>query len=286
MDIAVASGKGGTGKTTISLTLASFYSRMRFDIALLDCDVEEPNANIFLGAEISGTEKCHVTVPAVDESLCTGCGKCGDICSYSAIVPIKGKPLVLPEMCHSCGGCSLICPENAIKEVHREIGLVELGDRGRIRFAGGRLNIGEPMSTQLIKNVKNYHHNAEIRIIDSPPGTSCPVIESVKNADFLLLVAEPTIFGLNDLKLAAGMAKALNLPSGVVINKGGERDYMISEFCAESGIPLIGSIPESRAVAESYSRGDCVSFIMKNHGGEIKRISSHILRNNRRYINL
>ncbi len=286
MEIAVASGKGGTGKTTISLSLASYYKERGFDVALLDCDVEEPNANLFLGAEIAETVKCEVFIPSVEESACTGCGKCGEICEYSAIVLIKGKPLVLPEMCHSCGGCALICPEKAIKEINREIGIVEKGESGGIKFAGGRLNIGEPMSPPLIKDVKMNYGGTDIRIIDSPPGTSCPVIESVKNADFLLLVAEPTPFGLNDLKLAAGMAGALNIPAGIVINKGGQADSMIAEFCEESGIPLIASIPENRIVAENYSRGDCVSFIIKNCRNEIEKISSHIFRNNRRYKNL
>lgn len=286
MEIAIASGKGGTGKTTVSLSLASYYRERGFDVALLDCDVEEPNANLFLGAEITRTAVCEVPVPSVDEGLCTGCGKCGEICAYSAIVLIKGKPLVLPEMCHSCGGCALICPEKAIKEKNREIGVVEAGESGGIRFAGGRLNIGEPMSPPLIKDVKMNFGGTDIRIIDSPPGTSCPVIESVKNADFLILVAEPTPFGLNDLKLAAGMAVALNLPAGIVINKGGESDSMISGFAEESGIPVLASFPDSRIAAENYSRGDCVSFIMKNCRAEVEKISSHIFRNNRRHLNL
>lgn len=286
MEIAVASGKGGTGKTTVSLSLAMYYSKKGFDVALLDCDVEEPNANLFLGADVTGTEKCEALIPSVDESKCTGCGECGELCEYSAIVLIKGKPLVIPEMCHSCGGCELVCPEKAIKEIRREIGIVEKGEQSGIRFAGGRLNIGEPMSPPLIKDVKGNYPGTEIRIIDSPPGTSCPVIESVRNADFLLLVAEPTPFGLNDLTLAAGMGEALGLPSGVVINKGGVNDSIIEEFCESAGLPVIASIPENRKVAESYSRGDCVTFISENYGDILDKISAHIFRNNRRYINL
>ncbi len=286
MEIAVASGKGGTGKTTISLSLAAFCRESGYDVALLDCDVEEPNANLFLGAAITGTEKCEVPVPSVDDAACTGCGRCGDICQYSAIVLIKGRPLVLPEMCHSCGGCMLVCPERAISERNREIGVVEKGEAQGIRFAGGRLDIGEPMSPPLIRDVKMNYGGADIRIIDSPPGTSCPVIESVKNADFLLLVAEPTPFGLNDLRLAAGMAEALGIPAGIVINKGGEGDSMIAGFCGESGIPLLGSIPDSRIAAENYSRGDCVSFIMNYCRAEIEKISSHIFSNSRRRVSL
>lgn len=282
MEIAVASGKGGTGKTTISLSLAAYFNDKGFNVALLDCDVEEPNANLFLKAEISEIADCEVPLPKVEESKCNGCGKCDEICEFSAIVLIKGKPMVFPEMCHSCGGCMLICPEKAITEANRVIGVVEKGEERGLRFAGGRLNIGEVMTPPLIKAVKENYTGAEIRILDSPPGTSCPVIESVKNADFLLLVAEPTPFGLNDLKLAAGMGKALGLPSAVVINKGGDNDWMIEEFCAEAGIPVIESIPDNREVAEKYSRGDCVTFIKENYSGRLDKIAGHISRNSRR----
>ncbi|HOP62674.1 MAG TPA: ATP-binding protein [Spirochaetota bacterium] len=276
MEIAVASGKGGTGKTTISLSLTTYYRDKGFKVALLDCDVEEPNANLFLNAEISEKTDCKIPLPKVDNSLCTGCGKCDDLCEYSAIVLIKGKPLVLPEMCHSCGGCALICPEKAITEVDRIIGIVEKSEKDGIKFAGGRLNIGEVLAPPLIDNVKGNYPDEEIRILDSPPGTSCPVIESVKNADFLLLVAEPTPFGLNDLKLAAGMGDALGLPSAVVINKGGENDHIIKEFCESVGLPVIDSIPDNRAVAEKYSRGDCISIIKENYSDKLEKIAEYI----------
>jgi MinD superfamily P-loop ATPase len=281
MEIAVASGKGGTGKTTVSLSLATYYRSKGFKVALLDCDVEEPNANLFLNAELTEKVDCKILLPKVDDSLCTGCGKCDELCEYSAIVLIKGKPLVLPEMCHSCGGCALICPEKAITEIERVIGVVEKGEKDGIKFAGGRLNIGEVLSPPLIGDVKENYPDEEIRILDSPPGTSCPVIESVKRADFLLLVAEPTPFGLNDLKLAAGMGDALGLPSAVVINKGGENDGMIIEFCESVGLPVIESIPDNRTVAEKYSRGDCVSIIRENYSGKLEKIVEHIRLNSR-----
>ncbi len=281
MEIAVASGKGGVGKTTVSVTLASFYADRGFDVALLDCDVEEPNVNLFLGAEISAEEKGGVYVPSVDADKCTGCGKCSGMCGYSAIVLIKGKPLVLPLMCHSCGGCTLVCPEGAITEEWREIGVVESGTASGIKYAGGKLNIGEPMSPPLIKEVKKKFSAGKIRIIDSPPGTSCPVIESVRDADFLLLVAESTRFGLNDLELAAGMAEVLRVPFGVVLNRSVRGQDMVKDFCAKRNIPLIAEIPEERGIAVEYSNGDCVSFIMNNYVSELEKIAAHIEKNSR-----
>jgi len=276
MNIAVASGKGGTGKTTISLCLASYYADKEISVALLDCDVEEPNVNLFLQSEIMGKVEAHVLIPSVDNSLCSGCGKCGEICQYSAIVLIKGKPLVLKEMCHSCGGCFLVCPEKAISEVKRTTGVIELGELNGIQYAGGRLNIGEAMSPPLIKDVKEYYSGAVIRIMDSPPGTSCPVIESVKGCDFLVLVSEPTPFGLNDLKLAAEMARAMKIPFGVVENRTSPGNNSLREFCKSESIPLIASIPDKKEIAVRYSRGDSVSYIKENYRNELDKIANHI----------
>lgn len=276
MRIAVASGKGGVGKTTLSVTLASFYADKGRSVALLDCDVEEPNVNLFLGAEILSVEKGVVPVPSVDKAHCTGCGKCADICEYSAIVLIKGVPLVMPLMCHSCGGCILVCPEDVITEVNREIGAIESGIRGVIRYSGGKLNIGEPMSPPLIKEVSKKHPDAEIQIVDSPPGTSCPVIESVKDSDFIILVAESSRFGLNDLELASGMADRLGIPYGVVINRHVEGIEGVNDFCVRMAIPVLGVIPESMDIAVAYSDGDCVSFIKQNYMGELEKITRFI----------
>lgn len=281
MEIAVASGKGGVGKTTISVTLVSFFADKGLDVALLDCDVEEPNVNLFLGAQIHAEEKGGVYIPSVDTEKCISCGKCSDLCEYSAIVLIKGKPLVLPLMCHSCGGCALVCPEDAITEVWREIGIVETGAAPAVKYAGGRLNIGEPMSPPLIKEVKKRHPGSKIRIIDSPPGTSCPVIESVRDADFLLLVAESTRFGLNDLELAVGMAMALRVPFGVVLNRAVSGQNLVKDFCDKRGIPLLAEIPEERGIAVAYSNGDCVSFIKKNYAQQVEMIADYIKNNSR-----
>jgi MinD superfamily P-loop ATPase len=276
MNIAIASGKGGTGKTTISMSLASYYADKNISVAILDCDVEEPNVNLFLQAQVTEEVRTTVLIPQVDNSLCTGCGKCGEICEYSAIVLIKGKPLVLKEMCHSCGGCFLVCPEKAITEVKRETGIVELGEISGIEYAGGRLNISEAISPPLIKDVKEYYPEAEIRLLDSPPGTSCPVIESVRGCDFLLLVSEPTPFGLNDLKLAAEMARAMKLPFGIVENRASAGNTSLKNFCKNESIPLIASIPNTREIAVRYSRGDSVSYIKEKYSSELEKIAVHI----------
>ena len=219
MKIAVASGKGGTGKTTVATNLAYVASRNGQSVAYLDCDVEEPNGHIFLKPVITNSKPVGNLIPRVDAEKCTHCGKCGEICRFSAIVCLGEKVLVFPELCHACGGCMLVCPVEAITEVPREMGKLETGNAGPIRFVRGLLNIGEAMSLPVIKEVRAAVPKAELVIVDAPPGTSCPVIESVRGCDFVLLVTEPTPFGLNDLKLAVEMVRALGLPFGIVINK-------------------------------------------------------------------
>jgi len=226
--------------------------------AYVDCDVEEPNGHIFLKPEITRTVSIGIPCPVVDESKCTDCGKCGEICQYSAIISLKTKPLTFPNLCHGCGGCTLICPEKAIREEPREIGVLEEGNRNSLRFIQGRLNIGEAMSPPLIKAVRKAADDNEISIIDAPPGTSCPVIAAVKDCDFGLLVTEPTPFGLNDLKLAVGMYRELELPFGVVINRCDIGDERVWKYCGKKNIPVMQEIPDDRKVAEIYSRGDLV----------------------------
>lgn len=251
MIVSVASGKGGTGKTTVSTSLALSLG----DVQFLDCDVEEPNAHIFLKPDIKERISVGIPVPEVDDSKCTYCGKCAEICEFNAIVVIKKKVLFFPELCHGCGGCSYICPENAIKEVEREIGLIEKGDAGRIHFSHGILNVGEPMAPPLIKQVKKQINNNKDAIIDASPGTSCPVVETVKDSDFCLLVTEPTPFGLNDLKLAVDMLKKLGIPSGVVINCADIGDDEVDKYCESERIPILMTIPWDRRIAEAYSKG-------------------------------
>jgi len=251
MIISVASGKGGTGKTIISTSLALSLGEVQF----LDCDVEEPNGHIFLKPQINERISVGIPVPEVDESKCNFCGKCAQICEFNAIVVIKKKVLFFPELCHGCGGCSYICPENAIKEVEREIGVIEKGRSGSMDFSHGILNVGEPMAPPLIKQVKGLITNNKDAIIDASPGTSCPVVETVKDSDFCLLVTEPTPFGLNDLILAVEMLKKLAIPCGVVINCADIGDDEVNKYCESENIPILMTIPWDRKIAEAYSRG-------------------------------
>ncbi|MGB9625553.1 MAG: ATP-binding protein [Phycisphaerae bacterium] len=256
MRIAVASGKGGTGKTTVATNLACVASLDGRTVAYIDCDVEEPNGHLFLKPGRLAGRPVTRPVPRVDESRCTQCGRCGEMCQYSAIVPLGATVLVYAELCHGCGGCSLVCPTGAISEVPREIGTLETGRSGDVLFTRGVLNVGEAMSTPLIRQVKNASPNADLTILDAPPGTSCPVIESVRGSDFVLLVTEPTPFGLHDLKLAVEMVRSLGLPLAVVINRSDTGDRNTWEYCAMQQIRVLAEIPDDRRIAEAYSRGE------------------------------
>jgi len=251
MIISVASGKGGTGKTTIAVNLA-----LSLDcVQLLDCDVEEPNAHIFLKPKIVDTQTISIPVPKVDETKCNYCGVCAKVCAYNAIAVIKDNILIFKELCHGCGGCSLLCPQGAISETNKEIGVVELGEGNGVQFGHGRLNIGEAMSPPLIRAVKQNINSIRTCIIDAPPGTSCPVIVAVKGTDFCLLVTEPTPFGLNDLELAVEAIRLMKIPFGVVINRADIGDEGVRQYCSRENIPILMEIPMDRKIAEAYSIG-------------------------------
>jgi len=256
--IAVASGKGGTGKTTVAANLAVSLASDGQRVVYADCDVEEPNGHIFLKPAIRNVTRVGIPIPEVDASKCTGCGQCGEVCQFSAIVCINEKVLTFPELCHGCGGCSLLCPENAIQEVQREIGVIEEGAANGIGFIHGIMEIGEAMSAPLIHAVKEKVPPDGITILDSPPGTSCPVIEAVRDTDFVLLVTEPTPFGLSDLRLAVEMVRALGLRFGIIINRCDVGDDEVRSYCASEDIPLLLEIPDDRRIAEAYSRGEMV----------------------------
>jgi MinD superfamily P-loop ATPase len=255
MIIAVASGKGGTGKTTVAVALALTAPR---PVRLLDCDVEEPNCHIFLKPDIQCSEPVTIPVPLVDPTKCDGCGECSRICQYHAIVCLKKVPLVFAELCHGCGGCLKVCPKGAIIETGREIGVVEIGTRDGIEFVQGRLHVGEALSPPLIRAVKKHVVREGLTIVDCPPGTSCPVIAAVKGADFVVLVTEPTPFGLHDLKLAVETVRELKLSCGVIINRADCGDGRVDDYCRTEAIPVLLRIPDDRRVAEAYSRGESI----------------------------
>jgi MinD superfamily P-loop ATPase len=252
MIISIASEKRGTGKATIATNLAVALAP---DVKLLDCDVEEPNDHIFIRPEITHTERVSLKVPQVDMSKCSLCGRCQEICQFQAIVVVGKTALTFHELCHSCGGCVEVCPEDAITEIDREMGIFESGSRNGLEFGHARLFVGQVMAVPLIERVKADVQPDKLNIIDAPPGTSCPVISSVKNTDFVILVTEPTPFGLNDLRLAVGMVKILNIPHGIIINRSDLGDRKVEEYANEENIPILMEIPFSRQIAETYSQG-------------------------------
>ncbi len=254
MIISVASGKGGTGKTLVATSLAlSLKGKER--VQLVDCDVEEPNAHIFLKPTFSQREAVLIPVPMVDEEKCTYCGRCAEVCAYNAIAVFKERVLVFPEICHGCGACSYLCAERAISEEGREIGVVEIGHLDGVEFVHGRLSIGEAMAPPVIRKVKEHIDPQGTAIIDVPPGTSCPVVEAVRGSDFCLLVTEPTPFGLNDLVLAVEVVRKLAIPCGVIINRAGVGDNRVEEYCLGEGIPILLTIPLDMGIASLYSSG-------------------------------
>jgi MinD superfamily P-loop ATPase len=268
MIISVASGKGGTGKTTIAVNLALVLAKdEEKNVQFLDCDVEEPNAHLFFKPIIVNSESVEIPVPKVDEKKCNYCGKCAEVCVFNAIAVTKNKVLIFPGLCHGCGACTLFCPEKAISEQGREIGILEEGKAGSISFIHGRLNIGEPMAPPIIKKIKkkskedysgnkdNDITNHHITLIDAPPGTSCPVIESIKDSDYTILVTEPTPFGLHDLILAVEVLQKLKIPHGVVLNKCDIGDHKVEKYCKKNNIPLLLFIPMDKDIAVAYSKG-------------------------------
>lgn len=264
MIITVASGKGGTGKTTVAVNLARTAGK---DVDLLDCDVEAPNDHLFLKVSEVAEEIFGVPIPEVNTSLCDACGECSQFCQFNAIVTLKTGALVFPELCHSCGGCVEICPKKALSEVNQRSGVIRTSTDGSIRLTQGLIDVGISTVPPLIKAVKTRRRRDVLTIIDAPPGTSCPVITAVEDADFVLLVTEPTPFGLNDLKLAVEMVRALKLKYGVVINRVGVGDERVHEYCRQEGISILLEIPDDRRIAEAYSRGELMVDALPEYRG-------------------
>ena len=259
MIISIASGKGGTGKTTVSTNLALSIGNVQF----FDCDVEEPNANIFLKAKIKDREDVSISIPEIDKDKCDYCGKCSEFCAYNALAVVPNNVLVFPELCHSCGGCELVCPRGAVNWNERTIGTVEHGQTDNIDFYHGLLNVGESQAIPVIKALKRKVDNSKNVVIDVPPGTSCPVIESIGGSDFCILVAEPTPFGLHDLKLAVEVVRHLNIPFGVIINRDGVGDNKVEFYCKNENIPVLLKIPERKKIANLYSEG--IALVNESH---------------------
>ena len=258
MKVAIASGKGGTGKTTVATNLAYVASQAGCAVAYLDCDVEEPNGHIFLQPEIEVERPIEKLVPEVEPARCTHCGRCAEVCRYGAIASLPNQTMVFAELCHSCGGCMLACPADAIRERSRPIGQLRIGRSGKIRFVDGTLNVGEAMSPPAIRVVKSAAPPADLTILDAPPGTSCPVLETARGCDRVILVTEPTPFGLYDLTLAVEMVRAINVSFAVVVNRADAGDGRVREYCDRNRISILAEIPDDRAVAEAYSRGEVV----------------------------
>lgn len=273
MIISVASGKGGTGKTTVATNMAfSIDSKVK----LLDCDVEEPNSHLFIRPEIDRVETVYTSIPQVDENGCSLCKKCMEICRFNAITVIGETILTFPELCHSCGGCMEVCPEKVISEGTREIGVLEKGKKDNIEFFHGRIRIGETMSPPLIRKVRSFEDKDEITIIDAPPGTSCPVISAMKGADYILMVTEPTPFGMHDLKLAVDAVKILGIPRGLVINRSDIGDESVKEYAEQEGLDILMEIPFDRKIAEAYSKGNLLAEEMPEWKDRFLTLSKRI----------
>jgi MinD superfamily P-loop ATPase len=251
MIVSVASGKGGTGKTSVAVNMALSVGKVQ----LLDCDVEEPNAYLLLHPEMHKNEPVYASIPLVDRALCNNCGECTKFCQFNAIFVASEKILVFPELCHSCGGCALVCPRKVISWKNHKIGTLNFGSDGNVALVYGELEVSEPMAVPVIKAVKKQIKEGEHVILDSPPGTSCPFVETVRGSDFCVLVSEPTPFGLHDLKIAVEVLRKIAVPFGVVVNRSGIGDKSLYEYCTEENIRVLLEIPYRRRIAELYSKG-------------------------------
>ena len=253
MIVAIASGKGGTGKTSVAVNLARMLDT---PIQLLDCDVEEPNAHLFLAGTPIGEETIHIAVPDFDADQCDACDKCVEFCQFNALASVGKTPLLFPELCHGCGGCMLVCPQDAIREKDYRIGVVKTARAGSITLKSGCLDVGVSLASTLVHALKERMEDGITTLLDAPPGTACQAVATLRGSDFVVLVTEPTPFGLHDLTLAIDTVRALDLRFGVVINRVGVGDDRVQRYCANEGIPILLEIPDDRRVAEAYSRGE------------------------------
>ena len=281
MIIAIASGKGGTGKTTVAVSLALSLDRAQY----VDCDVEEPNGHLFLKPSITARKDGVLLIPQIDETKCNWCGVCQKACSYHALAVIaqdktaRGTVLFFPHLCHGCGACTYLCPRGAIREIPKPIGIIESGESGTVHFVHGKLNVGEVMSPPLIRQVKKEIVPDLPVILDAPPGTSCPVIAALKGSDSCILVTEPTPFGLNDLRLAVEVVRTLGMPFGVISNRSDCGDDKTERYCQEEKIPVLMNIPFRRAIAVAYSRGESLIAAVPAYRDAFRSLYDEIVRN-------
>ncbi|MDD3730898.1 MAG: ATP-binding protein [candidate division Zixibacteria bacterium] len=277
MKIAIASGKGGTGKTTVATNLAYLLSHSGNRVVYADCDVEEPNGHLFLKPDWTQTINVYVKNPRIDHNKCDFCGRCAEVCQFNALAVLADRVLVFPSLCHGCGGCFHICPQRAIEEIDRLVGIVKVGNgRGVITYEG-RLNIGEALAPPIIGFLRKTIEPFDLAVIDAPPGTSCPVIEAVKNTDYVMLVTEPTPFGLNDLILAVNMIRKLNLPFGVIVNRMGVGDDRVHEYCQQENVEIIMEIPDDRRIAEQYSEGKLIIDALPDYAEHFKKLCRRLI---------
>jgi len=276
LKIAIASGKGGTGKTTLSTNLAAFIAEQE-EVVLVDLDVEEPNSGLFFNGKLIHEEHNYKMIPQWDESRCTLCGECHKICNFHAIIKLGSSIMVFPELCHSCYACSELCPSEALPMIKKKTDSLRDLQTEKLHFVESRLDIGEEQAVPSIAKTKKYcsdlYHKIPIHIYDLSPGTSCPVIEATKDVDFVILITEPTPFGLHDLKLAVETMRLLNKPFGIVINRYGIGNDEVIKYCQLNNIPILAKIPNLRKIAELYSSGS----LIYNEIPEVKKSLSHIL---------
>lgn len=278
MRIAIASGKGGTGKTTIATGFAHTLAR-NHSVWYMDCDVEAPNGHLFLHPNLDQKTEAVIRIPKIDDGKCTACGKCVEVCQYHALAQIGKKIMVFPQLCHGCGSCTWNCPENAIEEIPNPIGSLEAGDTSEgIHFSHGVLTISEPMATPIIRQLKRWHkpEDGSITILDAPPGASCSVVETLRSVDFVILVTEPTPFGLHDLKQMTGIVADMSIKAGIIINRENEPFPPMDNFCRQGSLPVLYRIPYDRQIAEGIASGKLITEVRPDFEADFDKVFEQI----------